>query len=117
MIRAKREIVLVMPPLQLGQEFDLLKVFSAVIELEGQGCLAHLADHLAIGICVLLKKVLCGFLLHFVPTDRYGSCSLLGASLWGIGCLRTDPLGASLGVGWLMLGQFRAGSAFASCKN
>lgn len=67
MVRAKRQKVLIVPLLQLGQELDFFEVIGAVIELKWHWRLAYLANHIAIA-CVLLTEILGGFFLHgFTP--------------------------------------------------
>ena len=56
MVGTQRQVVLVVTFLKFRQELDRLKVIAAIIEPEGKGRLvfADLADHLLVGIGVLL---------------------------------------------------------------
>ena len=65
-----------------------------------------MADHFAVGVGVLAKKVLCRFLLNCFHADGDGPSALLGTALWRSCGLSADPLGATLWIGGFMLWQF-----------
>src|ERR1039458_281116 len=92
---------------QLRQEFDLLEVVAAIVELEWQRLLAHLTDHLAIAVNVLLPEILRCLLLDIFPADRDATGALLGDSLRRIVCQLCYALRAPYGVTGLVLRQVR----------